>query len=182
MRDFLHCVVETVTRTEYNKISETRAMLFKTIWQPFTGCFLVSSQFRLRRFFSGSVHCSWVHCHLASVSLDFASLIYRVWLRSLRLSLSCSLFRICPFHFRKHHIDSSVHALWSLSLCHSFSTSSIIFFFFEFVLWFPKENQNTHERIFLDQLGYRFLFSYTASAVAAAHIKHAKGGRGGEEC
>lgn len=113
MRDFLHCVVETVNRTEYNKISETRAMLFKTIWQPFTGCFLVSSQFRLRRFFSGSVHCSWVHCHLASVSLDFASLIYRVWLRSLApsLSLSFSLFRICPFHFRKHHIDSSVHAL-----------------------------------------------------------------------
>lgn len=107
-------------------------------------------RFRLRRFFSGSVHCSWVHCHLASVSLDFASLIYRL-----------SLSRICPFHFRKHHIDSSLHALCSPSLCHSLSTSSIIFDFVP-----VKENQNTHERIFLDQLGYRFLFSYTASAVA----------------
>lgn len=111
-------------------------------------------RFRLRRFFSGSVHCSWVHCHLASVSLDFASLIYR-------LSHSLSFSLICPFHFRKHHIDSSVHALYSLSLCHSLSTSSIIFDFVP-----AKENQNTHERIFLDQLGYRFLFSYTASVVA----------------
>lgn len=176
MRDFLHCVVETVTRTEYNKISETRAMLFKTIWQPFTGCFLVSSQFRLRRFFSGSVHCSWVHCHLASVSLDFASLIYRVWLRSL------SLFFASAHSTFENIISILQFMLSALSLCHTCSTSSIIFFCFDFVLWFPKENQNTHERIFLDQLGYRFLFSYTASAVAAAHIKHAKGGRGGEEC
>lgn len=78
---------------------------------------LVFSEFRLRRVFSGSVHYSWVHCHLASVSLDFASLIYRVWLRlrfgpSLFLSLSSS-----HSTFQKHHIDSSVmrrHALYSL--------------------------------------------------------------------
>lgn len=142
---------------------------------------LVFSQFRLRRVFSGSVHYSWVHCHLASVSLDFACLIYRVWLR---LRFGPSLFRslIFPFHFRKHHIDSSVmrrHALCSLSFfLSSLDLQHHYYFRLRFVV---PERKPKHAWKNIFRSARLSVFVFIHSFCSGCAYKASRGGLGVEE-